>query len=201
MKKYEIMKLKFHRTVQNSTHYTKYVLKTNMDDQLLADCAREFQSTLQLKDKQVECLNYVLSGRDVIANLPVGYGKSIIYQLLPLLMKKKGLPKHVVLVLSPLNIIQEEQIRFLDGHGVTACRLPYTDEGTELDINGIVNGKYSVVFAHPEALLNTDCGKSLLHETSFIDVVAAVAVDECHIVEEWYVYKATVFNYCIFGEP
>jgi len=44
-----------------------------MNDQLLADCAREFQSTLQLKDKQVECLNYVLSGRDVIANLPVGW--------------------------------------------------------------------------------------------------------------------------------
>ena len=159
-----------------------------MNDQLLADCASEFQSTLQLKDKQIECLNHVLSGRDVIANLPVGYGKSIIYQLLPVLMKKKGLSKHVVLVLSPLNIIQEEQIRVLDGHGITACRLPYTDEGTELlDINGIVKGKYSVVFAHPEALLNTDSGKALLQETSFIDVVAAVAIDECHIVEEWYV--------------
>jgi len=83
-------------------------------------------------EKKIECLNYVLSGRDAMANLPVGYGKSIIYQLLPLLMKKKGLPKHVVLVLSPLNIIQEEQIRILDGHGITACRLPYTDEGTKL---------------------------------------------------------------------
>ena len=44
-----------------------------MNDQLLADCASKFQSTLQLKDKQIECLNYVLSGRDAIANLPVGY--------------------------------------------------------------------------------------------------------------------------------
>ena len=82
-----------------------------MNDQLLADCASEFQSTLQIKDTQIECLNHVLSGRDVIVNLPVGYGKSIFYQLLPLLMKKIGLSKHVVLVLSPLNIIQEEQIR------------------------------------------------------------------------------------------
>jgi len=93
-----------------------------------------------------------------------------------------------VLALSPLNIIQEEQIRILDGHGIMACRLPYTDEGIELlDKNGIVNGQYSVVFAHPEALLNTDSGMSLLQETSFIDVVAAVAIDECHIVEKWYV--------------
>jgi len=28
MKKYEIMKVKFHRTVQNATHYTKYIQKT-----------------------------------------------------------------------------------------------------------------------------------------------------------------------------
>jgi len=48
-----------------------------MNDQLLADCAREFQSTLQLKDKQVECLNYVLSGRDVIANRGVFMGAAM----------------------------------------------------------------------------------------------------------------------------
>jgi len=40
MKKYEIMKVKFHRTVQNSTHYTKYTYrKPIMNDLLLADCA------------------------------------------------------------------------------------------------------------------------------------------------------------------
>jgi len=82
------MNIKLHRTVQSTTYYT--YRKLNMDDHHLADCASEFQSTLQLKDKQIECLNYVLSSRDVIANLPVGYGKSIIYQLLPLLMKKNS---------------------------------------------------------------------------------------------------------------
>ena len=37
----------------------------------------------QLKDKQVEAAVSVLSGRDTFVSLPTGYGKSVIYALLP----------------------------------------------------------------------------------------------------------------------
>jgi ATP-dependent DNA helicase RecQ len=127
----------------------------------------------------------VLFGKDVIVNLPVGYGKSLVYQLLPGIMKKKGLTKNVVLVLSPLNIIQEEQLNILGYSGVTSCRLPYSDKEPEFDLDLSKILENSVIFAHPEALLNTDCRKSLLQDRAFIDAVAAVTIDECHIVEEW----------------
>ena len=39
---------------------------------------------LQLKSKQLEALNAFLSGRDTFVSLPTGYGKSIIYTVLPL---------------------------------------------------------------------------------------------------------------------
>ena len=39
---------------------------------------------LQLKSKQFEALNAFLSGRDTFVSLPTGYGKSIIYAVLPL---------------------------------------------------------------------------------------------------------------------
>jgi len=40
--------------------------------QLLNDCAKDFDPALVLKNKQIECFEHILSGKDVIVNLPVG---------------------------------------------------------------------------------------------------------------------------------
>ncbi|KAL4241017.1 hypothetical protein ACF0H5_001796 [Mactra antiquata] len=89
-----------------------------MAEEDVIDCAKTFDQSLVLNSKQIERFNHILSDRDTIVNLPVGHGK--IYQLLPGIMKKKGLRKNVVLVVSPLNIIQEEQLKFLESHNVSA---------------------------------------------------------------------------------
>ena len=114
------------------------------------------------------------------------------YQVLPFLAESKGFEKPVVVVVSPLNIIQNEQIDILKGHGIRACRLSYCDSdfGTselveEDRIDNVINGDFPIVFAHPEALLNTSAGKMLLRDSMFQERVVAVAIDECHIVEEW----------------
>jgi len=72
---------------------------------------------LQLKEKQydvVKCV--VLDNKDVLAVLPTGYGKSLIYQLLPPVfnfMARRGKPegkKSTVIVISPLNALIRDQI-------------------------------------------------------------------------------------------
>ena len=46
---------------------------------------------------------FVNEGRDVVINLPIGYGKSIIYQTLPLIFNSvANTMDHIVLVISPL---------------------------------------------------------------------------------------------------
>ena len=54
---------------------------TNMADsrQIIIDCAYKFDNSLNLKPKQIECLEHILKGTDAAVNLPVGYGKSLIY--------------------------------------------------------------------------------------------------------------------------
>jgi hypothetical protein len=42
--------------------------------QLLNDCAKDFDPALVFKCKQIECFEHILFGKDVIINLPVGYG-------------------------------------------------------------------------------------------------------------------------------
>ncbi len=47
-------------------------------------------SICQLKPEQEECLVHILNGGDVVALLPTGFGKSLIYQLLPIVSEKLG---------------------------------------------------------------------------------------------------------------
>ena len=67
-----------------------------------------FSSTnWSLKKQQIVCIrNLIFGKRDV---LPTGFGKSIIYQILPTIHKCSGDAKHVVLIVTPLNAIMTEQ--------------------------------------------------------------------------------------------
>ena len=76
-------------------------------------------SNLNLKPKQVQCIEAIYSGRDVVAVLPTGYGKSLIFHLLPSLFFEKlnsqrlvpsSSFRPVVIVVSPLNALIKDQI-------------------------------------------------------------------------------------------
>ncbi|XP_063411329.1 putative ATP-dependent DNA helicase Q1 [Mytilus trossulus] len=155
----------------------------------ILECLRKYDDNITLKDKQFECLCNILKGNDVICNLPVAYGKSLCYHLLPSLLN--GL----VLVVSPLNIIQKDQLSSLRTRGVSACKLTFScnvdgGEENEMDLKDysltdVIDGKYSVILCHPEALFNTKSGQGLLRNNTFTSKVQCVVIDECHIVEKW----------------
>ena len=86
-----------------------------------------------LKDSSIECLTkyqskvlfHVLNGEDTFVSLPTGHGKSLIYQLAPSVSKHLGLLSEVpiVLVISPLNALIDDQIASVTKLGITACKL------------------------------------------------------------------------------
>lgn len=65
-----------------------------------------------LKPLQVKCLEYILKGQAVIAVLPTGFGKSLMFHPLPyfLPVKKTG---NIIIVVCPLNAIIEDQLKVL----------------------------------------------------------------------------------------
>ena len=156
----------------------------------------KFDPTLTLKEKQKEALNHILEHCfdkicDVIISLPTGYGKSLVYSLLPhALRMRRDLDKGCVLVICPLNLIQSDQLRSLAQHDVPACSLSQdcrvnTASGLQHSIEDVKAGKFDLIFAHPEALFNTMEGEALLFDKSFQKLITAVVVDECHTVESW----------------
>ena len=97
-----------------------------------------------------------------------------------------------MVVISPLSIIHKDHLEQLRKRSISACRLNFcskvdeaTDEmgpfdiDTNVDLESVRNGHYFIVVYHPEALLNTRKGHSLLTTDSvFKDNVIEVVIDE-----------------------
>lgn len=147
-----------------------------------------------LKNKQSLCLENIYKGEDVIANLPCGYGKSIIYHLLPKLLSLSAQrtaagknTKKIVLVICPLNTIQADQVKTLQSRNISTCRLDFSCNILESvhDIDAVAAGLVDIVHAHPEALFSTSAGPHLIDDQRFQDAVGCIVVDECHKIEQW----------------
>ena len=71
--------------------------------------------TFPLKEKQTECLRNLYNLHDIIAVLPTGYGKSLIFQLLPYLNQRKCNRQKtmIVMMVVPFNSIMKDQVQTL----------------------------------------------------------------------------------------
>jgi superfamily II DNA or RNA helicase len=95
---------------------TDELLKAALD--VINSRRRDDQQIYELKDKQKECVLAIGEGdSDVMCILPTGYGKSLVFELLPVycdLFNKanaatRDVPKAKILVISPLNAIIDQQ--------------------------------------------------------------------------------------------
>jgi ATP-dependent DNA helicase RecQ len=128
----------------------------------------------ELRDEQKSSLRQLYRGGDLLAVLPTGFGKSLIFQLLAL-MKKEC----VIIVVCPLKSICKDQIKEAVSMGITATSLAES-------LEDVANARFQLVFASAEEVLDKDfisllkCESKPLHKN-----LAAIIVDECHIVETW----------------
>lgn len=168
-------------------------------DDHIKKAVTKYDSEIILKPKQLESLSNIYDGKDCIVNLPTGFGKSLIFHLLPCLFRNKLCLKEsdsaVVIVVCPLNVIQEDQIIQLNQQNIPACRIDIS--GQVLNVNGngeiclsdldhVRSGFFDIVFCHPESLFRTgDRVSNIFQDKTFVKSVVAIVIDECHKVEEW----------------
>ena len=147
----------------------------------------------------MKCFEYLLNGSDVIAVLPTGFGKSLLFQLLPNFLPLKA-DKNVVIVVCPLNSIFEDQLKVLEKRRFTADVLQLASddregivsllnaEDNDVDVSklkrpskNLLCGDVQLVFAHQESLLSEE-RRELMKGQVFQGNVAACVVDETHCV-------------------
>src|SRR5207248_9566776 len=94
----------------------------------------------------------VLAGRDILALMPTGGGKSLCYQL-PALMQQG-----VSLVVSPLIALMQDQVRQLEDNGIAATFINSSLDSGEISARllGMVRGDFKLVYLAPERLVLRD---------------------------------------------
>ena len=166
-------------------------------------------ANLQLKEKQYEVLKYVtLESKDVLAVLPTGYDKSLIYQLLPPVfdfLEFRGKPtekKSTVLVISLLSALIRDQIVKMREGGLNVCVSKGDCVATEEDdseetslvsvpLEKLRKEQFELIFAHLEVVVDNKNVSKVLKSPAFKERVKAIVVDEAHLVVDWYVERSS----------
>ncbi len=125
---------------------------------------------------QEEIVTAIEAGDDVLAIMPTGGGKSLLYQL-PALTRPG-----VTVVVSPLIALMRDQVRALRAAGVAAGALTSANrpEETEEVFDALDRGALKLLYMAPERLATSGTG-GLMSRIG----VSLLAVDEAHCVSQW----------------
>ena len=125
---------------------------------------------------QEAVIDALLSGRDALAIMPTGAGKSVCYQIPALLLSG------ITLVVSPLVSLMRDQVTQLVQMGIPAAFLnsSLTFRQYLLALDRARAGRYKIIYVAPERL-ETEGFQAFVREAD----ISLVAVDEAHCISQW----------------
>ena len=125
---------------------------------------------------QEEIISSILSGKDVMAVMPTGAGKSICYQVPALILSG------ITLVISPLISLMQDQVKSLNEAGIYAAFI--NSSLTETQITKALalarKGTYKIIYVAPERLESAEFMEFALNGD-----ISMVTVDEAHCISQW----------------
>ena len=130
----------------------------------------------RLRDGQKLVIDSVLDGKDTLAIMPTGSGKSLCYQI------PASLLPGTTVVVSPLISLMKDQLEKLEALGIRAVQLnsSLNREEEQAALDGIVGTTHEIVFCTPERLSNPEFLAVLAKVP-----IALVVVDEAHCISQW----------------
>lgn len=142
---------------------------------LILNTLKKYWGFDEFKNLQKDIVLSLLEGKDILALLPTGAGKSLCYQLPSLLLEGTAL------IISPLISLMRNQVIELNEKGIPSEYLSAElDDESEMIYENIASQKVKILYISPERLNSKD----FLRKISSYKI-SLIAVDEAHCISEW----------------
>ena len=125
---------------------------------------------------QEAVINAILEGRDILAVMPTGAGKSLCYQVPAMLLSG------ITLVISPLISLMQDQVKALNEAGVDAAFInsSLSDKEFNYTFKNAYKGHYKIIYVAPERLMS----EGFISFAKSVEI-SMVTVDEAHCISQW----------------
>ena len=158
-------------------------------EKALQESLSAFPDVNDLKAEQKLVVEKIVKKRDVFAQLPTGFGKSITFQVLPAVCKYLFTLGHkfpenpLVVVVCPLLAIMEDQVKWLRSLGLKAAFVGESKAKDKQILDGQLN--FNFLYGSPESLVGDERFRAMFSKEFYQSNTVAVVCDEVHTVVHW----------------
>ena len=165
---------------RNNNSNSKSNPNTKSPSQLQSECHSILQKYFgyqSFRANQLQVILNIINGNDNLVVMATGSGKSLCYQIPPLIQNKPAL------IISPLISLIQNQVDGLLARGIKAISVTGASRATWDDYkDAFEKNKYSIIYLTPEGL---DSKMDDIRKLNDKHGISVFAIDESHCVSEW----------------